>query len=40
MNFKSNETIWSQIIEYVKKKIFSGAFARAGSACPPSATLP
>ncbi len=27
MNFKSNETIWSQIIEYVKKKIFSGAFA-------------
>ena len=27
MNFRSNETIWSQIIEYVKKKIFSGAFA-------------
>lgn len=27
MNFKSNETIGSQIIEYVKKKIFSGAYA-------------
>lgn len=27
MNFKSNETVGSQIIEYVKKKIFSGAYA-------------
>ena len=33
MNFKSNETIGSQIIEYVKKKIFSGAYA-CGSRLP------
>ena len=33
MNFRSNETIGSQIIEYVKKKIFSGAYA-CGSRLP------
>lgn len=27
MNFKNNETIYSQIAEYVKKKIFSGEYA-------------
>ena len=33
MNFKNNETIYSQIAEYVKKKIFSGESA-------PGARLP
>ena len=28
MDFKSNETIYSQIIEYVKKQIFSGSYKR------------
>ena len=27
MDFKSNETIYSQITEYLKKQIFSGSFA-------------
>lgn len=26
MDFKSNETIYSQIIEYIKKQIFSGSY--------------
>ncbi len=26
MNFKSNETIYSQITEYIKKQIFSGSY--------------